>query len=155
MSVKLADFGQTVSLLYNNCEVINIDYWAIVSLFFSHAKNDYVWDPHHKVMDIFQRVDDFTLTIDISNVKYFSTTRRNSETDSMSADGNYAIERIRNGKDLCAICFGPNRFDLNWKDDTYDASLCGTPIKEHFNANVKVTESVGKDNHKHLIIRVP
>lgn len=155
MSLKLPDFGQTVRLLYNNCEVIEIDYWAIVSLRFTHVKDDYVWIPQHKEMDIFQRVDDFALTLDIENVKHFSTTRRNSETDSMSADGNYAIERIRNGKDLCAICFGPNRFDLNWKDDTYDASLCGTPIKEHFNANVKISESVGRDNHKHLVIVVP
>lgn len=152
---ELAKFGQTVSLLYNNCEVINIDYFAIVSLCFTHVKDFYVWDPHRKVMDIFQRVDGFALTLDISNVKYFSTTRRNCETDSISADGNYSIERIRNGKDLCAICFGPNRFDLNWKDDTYDASLCGTPFKEHFNANVNVSESVGKDGHKRLTIRVP
>lgn len=153
--MKLPDFGQTVRLLYNNCEVINIDYFAIVDLRFTHVRDDYVWLPQYKEFDIFQRVNDFELTLDIKNVKHFSTTRRNCETDSMSADGNYAIERIRNGKDLCAICFGPNRFNLNWKDDTYDASLCGTPIKEHFNANVKISEGVGRDNHKHLIIVVP
>lgn len=152
MSVKLADFGQTVSLLYNNCEVINIDYWAIVNMHFTHARDDYVWDPHRKEMDIFQRVDDFQMTIDIENVKNFSTTRRNCETDSMSANGNYAIERIRNGDDLVAVCFGSTRFDINWKDDIRRASLCGTQIKDHYNANVKIVENVGKDNHKHLTI---
>lgn len=150
--------GQEIELVFNNCEVIYVDLWAIESLRFDVESTRFVWEPHHKELLKTEQLKSFHLEVSIDDKCLFRHGTRHirdfSETDSVIVDGTNCIERLLHSDDLCSLYLNGICYNMPWEDKEVPADLCGTKIIDHVNGIHHSSKSVDKDGKRRIIIDI-
>lgn len=100
-SVQIQD--QKIELVYQNGDVIHVDFWGIKELNFDTSGSVWTFNPSRKEMLTAERIVNFKLVLDVENTKMFWTTNRNRDTDSVKEDGKNCVQRMRDGFDLSIL----------------------------------------------------
>ena len=146
--------SQEIELVFENCEAILIDMWAIRSLRLETDGEIYDWDKDHKKFSEITRLKYFKLEVDLDETKYFHHTNRLITTETVQEDGEQCIDRLIKSDDLCSIIINDKDFQIPWKDEFYSADLAGTQIRCVRNLLQKNTKVTTKANDNILTIEV-
>lgn len=142
--IELAN--QEIELLFENCECINIDMWAIESLRIETDYESFTWDRSHKILMKRHHLKYFKLVVNLDNSKYFYHTNRLIDAETIKEDGEQCIRRLINSDDLCDIYINGKCYGVPWVDEEYTGYIAGTPIKLHKNhiqVNSELTDKSG------------
>lgn len=150
--------NQEIELVFNNCECINIDMWAIENLQFEVESEQFIWDKHHKNLMKQYVLKDFYLKVNCAEKVHFHHTTRLvptwGQTDSIFTDGEKCIERLLNSNDLCHVYINGICYRMPWKDKAVKASLCGSPITDYVNAWHSASEIKNNSNERFIEIKI-
>ena len=138
--------SQEIELLFENCECIKIDMWAIEFLDLETDYESFTWDRLHKNFMKRHYLKYFKLVVNLDNSKYFYHTNRLIDTETVKEDGEQCIRRLINSDDLCDIYINGKCYGVPWEDEEYTGYIAGTPIKLHKNhiqVNSEITDKSG------------
>lgn len=111
--------NQEIEIIFENCESIYIDMWAIKALQFDAVCDRYIWSARHKDLSMSTLIDNLYLTVDLSNYKHFHHTNRLIRTKSVEEDGKECIERLKNSDDITHIYINGKCFMVQWNHVAY------------------------------------
>lgn len=145
--------NQAVEIVFENCETINIDMWAIKSLTFDTVCDRYIWDEQHKNFITSTIITDIKMVFDIRDWKDFHHTARLIDTKTLKEDGEKCIDRLRFSDDITHIVINGKSFTVPWKRVEAGKDSLGIPWYK--NVLQKNTESTNThDGHQLLTIEV-
>ena len=144
---KIDLHNQEIELVFQNCECIYVDMWAIKYLRFVTADDEYLWDNDHKSLLKTTELKSFKIVLDLTDSKNFHHTNRLVDAGvSIDEDGKQSIDRLRHSDDLTTIYVNGKGFRLPWVYEKYKRYLGDTPFDCYRNAiqkNSEVTDSPG------------
>lgn len=146
--VELA--SQEIELLFENCECILIDMWAIKSLRFETDYDAYTWDKSHKNFMKQTRLKYFKLVVNLNDTKYFHHTNRLIDAETIKEDGEQCIRRLINSDDLCDIYINGTCFSIPWISKEYTGYIAGTPIKLYKNS-AQINSEISNTSDEHIL----
>lgn len=138
--------NQEIEILFENCECINIDMWAIESLVFETDGDSYIWDKSHKNLMKQTRLKYFKLVVNLENTRYFYHTNRLIDTKTIEDDGIQCINRLIHSNDMTDIYINGICFNIPWISEKYTGYIAGTPIDLYRNSaqlNSEFTDTSG------------
>ena len=68
--------SQSIEFVFENCETIHIDVWAIENLYFETGGERFTFDSHRKDLLKSINMTDFYIKLDLTNPKHFYHTNR-------------------------------------------------------------------------------
>lgn len=142
--IELAN--QEIEILFENCECINIDMWAIKSLELKTDGDSYSWDRSRKNLMKQTRLKYFKLVVDLEDTRYFYHTNRLIDTKTIEEDGIQCINRLIHSDDITDIYINGTRFNVPWIYEKYTGYIAGTPIDLYRNSaqiNSELTDTSG------------
>lgn len=145
---------QEIEFVFENCECIYIDEWAIKKLYFTTKGERYVWDEHSKSLMKSIEIDDFSITVDINDTKYFHHANRLIEKEQVKDDGSQCIDRLRYCDDITHLYINGICYHMPYDavPVVYDKEL---PVPCYKNKNQVNNESVTlPGNHRMLTIKM-
>lgn len=119
--------SQEIELVFENCECIIVDYWAIKLLSFETVGERFVFDPHDKNLMKSIKINNFQIKLDLSNPKHFHHTARLVETDSYLEDGKKCIERLKHSNDLTSVYINNVCYQVPWVNKEIETDI-GIPL---------------------------
>lgn len=140
--------NQEIEILFENCECINIDMWAIESLVFETGGDSYAWDKSRKNLMKKTRLKYFKLVVDLDS-RYFHHTNRLINTKTVEEDGIQCINRLIHSDDITDIYINGICFNIPWVYEKYTGYIAGTPIDLYRNSaqiNSELTDA--SDGHR-------
>lgn len=141
--------NQEIEILFENCECINIDMWAIRTLIFDTDGDTYAWDKDHKNLMKKTRLKYFKLTVDLDDTRYFHHTNRLIDTKTVEEDGIQCINRLIHSDDITDLYINGTCFSIPWIDEKYTGYIAGSPIDLYRNSaqiNSELTDA--SDGHR-------
>lgn len=146
--------NQEIEILFENCECINIDMWAIKFLVFETDCDSYTWDKSHKNFMKQTRLKYFKLVVDLDDTKYFHHTNRLIDTKTVEEDGAQCINRLIHSDDITDIYINGICFNIPWIYEKYTGYIAGTPIDVYRNSAQKNSELTNTSGDHTLTIEV-
>lgn len=141
-----------IEILFDNCECITVDMWAIKYFNFEVIKEDWIWDPNNKKFLKTNRVNNFNLLLNVTEPKYFSQTARLVDGyKTVTEIGQYCIERLKNSDDICGFNINGINYTVPWNRHEKPTDL-GIPIIS--NTYQMNTASINKNNESTLQIKI-
>jgi hypothetical protein len=119
--------SQEIELVFENCECIKVDYWAIKFLHFETESELYTFEQRGKNLMKSTKINNFKLSLDLSNPKHFHHTARLVETDSYLEDGKQCITRLIHSNDLTTIYINNVCYIVPWENKKIDTDI-GIPL---------------------------
>jgi len=141
-----------IDFIFENCECITVDMWAIKYFHFDVKEERWIWDKDHKNFLKTNKVDDFNMVLDISDPKYFSQTIRLVDPDKTIEEmGKYCIQRLCSSDDISGFTINGKDYTVPWNRHEIPTDL-GIPLIS--NTLQRNTESVNKNGEKTLQIKI-
>lgn len=138
--------NQEIEILFENCECINIDMWAIESLELDTDGDSYTWDKSHKNLMKQTRLKYFKLVVNLEDTRFFYHTNRLIDTNTIEEDGIQCINRLIHSDDITDIYINGICFNVPWIYEKYTGHIAGTPINLYRNSaqiNSELTNNSG------------
>ena len=138
--------NQEIEILFENCECIIIDMWAIRTLIFDTDGDTYTWDRSHKDLLKKTRLKYFKLTVDLDDTRYFHHTNRLIDTKTIEEDGAQCINRLIHSDDITDLYINGTCFNIPWIQEKYTGYIAGSPINLYRNEaqiNSELTDTSG------------
>jgi hypothetical protein len=138
--------SQEIEILFENCECILIDMWAIKFLRFETDYDTYTWDKSHKNFMKQTRLKYFKLVVDLDDTRYFYHTNRLIDTKTVEEDGIQCINRLIHSDDITDLYINGTCFNIPWVNEKYIGHIAGTPIDLYRNKaqiNSELTDTSG------------
>ena len=141
-----------IEIIFDNCECITVDMWAIKYFHFDVKEERWIWDKDHKNFLKTNQVDNFNLILDISDPRHFSQTIRLSDPDKTIEEiGKYCIHRLSTSDDISGFTINGKDYTVPWDRHEKPTSI-GIPII--LNSYQINTESINKNNESTLQIKI-
>lgn len=103
---------QYIEFVFDNCDAIKVDMWAIQSCNFETCGEEWSWDASHKNFLKKIKCSSFEILLNLTNPLHFSHTHRLifEPSKSIQEDGEDCIERLVKSDDIChcyinGICY--------------------------------------------------
>ena len=120
---------QHIEVVFNDPTTVKVDYWAIKHLWFETEGETFSFDPNRKCLMQAHKVKDFTLTVDLDEVKCFSHTPRHVDGDvTVWEDGCDAISELRTRSDIAYVVINGESYVMPWIEKEVQTKL-GIPDK--------------------------
>ena len=142
--IELAN--QEIEILFENCECINIDMWAIKSLELKTDGDSYTWDRSRKNLMKQTNLKYFKLVVNLEDTRFFYHTNRLIDTKTIEEDGIQCINRLIHSDDITDIYINGICFNIPWVHEKYTGHIAGTPIDLYRNSaqiNSELTDTSG------------
>lgn len=141
-----------IDFIFENCECITVDMWAIKYFHFDVKEERWIWDKDHKNFLKTNQVDDFNLVLDISDPKHFSQTIRMTDPDKTIEEmGKYCIDRLTNSDDISGFTINGKDYTVPWNRHEKPTDVGIPLILNTFQRN---TASVNKCGEATLQIQI-
>lgn len=142
----------SIDFIFENCECITVDMWAIKYFHFDVKEERWIWDNNHKNFLKTNQVDNFNLILDVSDPKLFSRTiRMTNPCDTIEEMGKYCINRLTNSDDISGFTINGKDYTVLWSRHEKPTDLGIPLISNTFQRN---TSSVNKNGETTLQIRI-
>ena len=146
--------SQEVEILFENCECVNIDMWAIEYLMLETDGDSYIWDKSHKNFMKQTRLKYFKLVVNLEDTRFFHHTNRLIDANTVEEDGMQCINRLIHSDDITDIYINGTCFNVPWIHEKYTGHIAGTPIDLYRNSAQINTELTNKSDVHTLTIEV-
>lgn len=150
---KITIENQEIEIVFDNCETILVDQWAIKSMSFNTICDRYFWDNYHKEFERSTMMNDFVLSLDLSKPQNFHHQHRLIEQKTILEDGKECIKRIQNCDDITHIYINGICFGVPWKKKSKgnDKDLGIPEYSNEYQTNKNLT---GKNGEPIINIRI-
>ena len=149
--------SQSIEFVFENCEAIHVDVWAIEALSFDVSGERYTFDSHRKDLLKQIQMSSFYIKMDLSNPKHFYHTNRLKDNNlTTEQDGEQCINRLKYSDDICNVYINEICYHVPFKQGLYDAKIVGTDSKiQCIKNNIQVNETkLSKNGNELLIIKM-
>ena len=107
--------NQSIEIVFENCECIYIDVWAIKNMFFDVCGEHYAFCRQDKKLMKSIDLNKFELEVSLENPKHFYHTNRLKQNGStVEEDGKECIERLKNSDDITHIYINGVCYSISW-----------------------------------------
>lgn len=116
--------NQSIEIVFENCECIYIDVWAIKKMYFDVCGEHYSFSQQDKKLMKAIDLNKFELEVSLDNPKHFYHTNRLKQNGStVEDDGKECIERLKNSLDIVHIYINGICYAVSWFYDGDQDSL--------------------------------
>lgn len=145
--------NQEIEFVFENCESIHIDMWAIKQLYFTTNGERYSWDEQHKTMMTSKEIDEFKIVLDVRDTQNFHHTHRLIKKEKISEDGSQCIDRLRYCDDITHLYINGECFHMPWEREEviFDQKL---PIPCYKNKLQQNSEKDDEFGHREVTITI-
>lgn len=146
--------SQHIEFVFENCEAINVDVWAIETLNFDVSGERYTFDTHRKNLLKQIQLGSFYIKMDLSNPKHFYHTNRLKDNNiTTEEDGEQCINRLKNSDDICHVYINEVCYHVPFDEGLYNAKIVGTNHTiQCMKNNIQVNEVKLSANGKETLI---
>lgn len=141
--------SQYIELVFENCDCIHVDVWALKSLRMNTDSERYEWEEQKKEMLKFTLLKNLYMEFDTKNPRHFYHTPRVIPANKpVGDDGFDCIKRIKSSDDLTHIYVNGQCYQVPWKSEPYESILCGSKItcyKNSLQQNAIITNTSGEE----------
>lgn len=145
-------YNQEIKIVFDNCETVLVDMWAIEALRFNTRGERYCWDRDHKNLLKSIELLDLYLSVNICETKYFHHTNRLIEKERVKDDGSQCIDRLRYCDDITYIYINSICYHVPWGFAPITSDIGSVTCYK--NSYQKNTESKNSSGHNILTIEI-
>ena len=147
--------AQYIELVFENCDCIHVDVWALKSLQMDTDGDRYEWDEQKKEILKSTSLKNIYMEFNTENPRHFyHTPRAILPSKPVGDDGLECINRLKTSDDLTHVYINGHVFIVPWKPESYDTTLCGSTITCYRNALQKNSVVTNTSGEKFLSISI-
>lgn len=147
--------SQSIEFVFENCEAIHVDVWAIENLYFETGGERFTFDPHRKDLLKSITMTDFYIKLDLTNPKHFYHTNRMKDDNlTTEQDGEQCINRLIHSDDICHCYINNVCYHVPSVEDYKQCKICDSDINIWRNKIQTNELKTSKDGKQILIIKM-
>ena len=147
--------SQSIEFVFENCEAIHVDVWAIENLYFETGGERFTFDSHRKNLMKSIVMTDFYIKLDLTNPKHFYHTNRMKDDNlTTEQDGEQCINRLIHSDDICHCYINNVCYHVPSVEDYKQCKICDSDINIWRNKIQTNELKTSKDGKQILIIKM-
>lgn len=147
--------SQSIEFVFENCEAIHVDVWAIENLYFETGGERFSFDSNRKNLMKSIVMTDFYIKLDLTNPKHFYHTNRMKDDNlTTEQDGEQCINRLIHSDDICHCYINNVCYHVPSVDDYKQCKICDSDINIWRNKIQTNELKTSKDGKQILIIKM-
>ena len=147
--------SQSIEFVFENCEAIHVDVWAIENLYFETGGERFSFDSNRKNLMKSIVMTDFYIKLDLTNPKHFYHTNRMKDDNlTTEQDGEQCINRLIHSDDICHCYINEVCYHVPSVDDYKQCKICDSDINIWRNKIQTNELKTSKDGKQILIIKM-